>query len=89
MAKLRSVPGGWVMDEKQQPNFVVLNQAKVDGRLWYSVSCRRETSTWLRETFKDQENQQWFQNIDQRWYINHNVFDINEKIYTMLALKWA
>jgi len=81
----------WTDEVTELPNFKVLSKSVVDNEQWYTVRCRRETSQWIRETFKDQEDQQWFQNIDEdeRWYINLNVFDVNEKIYTVIALRWT
>lgn len=83
---LKPVAGGWVAE---QPNFLVMAKSIVDNEQWYTVSCRKEVSVWLRKCFGDQENQQWFQNIDEQWHINMNVFDVNEKIYTLLGLKWS
>jgi hypothetical protein len=71
------------------PNIKVLSKSTVDGEQWYTVRCWREASTWLRETYGDQEDKMWFQNIDQNWNISYNIFDVNEKIYTLLTLKWA
>ena len=85
---LKPVSGGWIVEEIKLPNFEILTKSMVDGGQWYTIRCRKETSIWLRSAFKDQEDRQWFQNIDQRWNINFNVFDVNETIYTMLALKW-
>jgi hypothetical protein len=72
-----------------ESNFKILDQSLVDGEQWYTVSCLRETSKWLRETYQDSEDKLWFQNIDEKWHINFNVFDIHVNIYTLLALKWS
>jgi hypothetical protein len=73
----------------EQPKIRVLNKSIVDGGQWYTVSCAREASIWLRDTYGDQEGKMWFQNIDELWHISYNIFDINEDIYTLLTLKWA
>lgn len=71
------------------PNIQVLSKSLVDGEQWYTVSCLRETSVWIRTEHGEQENKMWFHNIDDRWRINFNVFDVHEKFYTMLLLKWS
>jgi hypothetical protein len=82
---LKAVKGGWVM--VPEPNVKILAKSTVDGEQWYTVSCLRDTSKWLRETYREQEDKLWFQNIDSQWHINFNVFDVHETIYTMLALR--
>ncbi len=71
------------------PPIKVLNKAIVDGEQWYTISCLRDTSIWIRENYADQEDKTWFQNIDDKWQINFNVFDVHEKLYTLLVLRWA
>jgi hypothetical protein len=72
-----------------QPPIKVLDTATVDGVQWYTISCLRDTSIWIRENYEDQENKTWFQNIDEKWHINFNVFDVHEELYTLLVLRWA
>jgi hypothetical protein len=84
--KLQPVTGGWAA---HRPAIMLMNQSRVDGETWYTISCWKEVSAWIRECFGDQENQGWFENIDEQWHINMNVFDVNEKIYTVLRLKWT
>jgi hypothetical protein len=71
------------------PPIKVLNKAIVDGEQWYTISCLRDTSIWIRENYADQEDKTWFQNIDEKWQINFNVFDVHEKLYTLLVLRWS
>lgn len=71
------------------PPIKVLNKAIVDGEQWYTISCLRDTSIWIRENYADQEDKTWFQNIDDKWQINFNVFDVHEKLYTLLVLRWS
>lgn len=68
--------------------FISSDAAMVDSVLWYTVACRKEVAQWIRTNYADQENQGWFQHIDQRGYISTNIFDVNEHIYTTLVLKW-
>lgn len=69
--------------------FISSNETTVDGAPWYSVDCRKEVAQWIRTNYADQENQSWFEHIDQRGYISTRVFDVNEYIYTTLVLKWS
>lgn len=68
-------------------NFKSLTSAQVDGEEWFTIQCKPEVSAWIRS--QPGEDQLWFQNIDERWMINHNVFDVHNKIYTMISLRWA
>ena len=72
-----------------QPPIRVLDKAMVDGEQWYTISCLRATSIWIRENYAAQEDKTWFQNIDEKWNINFNVFDVHEELYTLLVLRWA
>ncbi len=74
---------------EKEPNIRVLDTSLVDGEYWYTVSCLRETSIWIRTEHGGQENKLWFQNIDEKWHINFNVFDVHEKFYSMLILRWV
>ena len=68
-----------------EPNFKIHDQSIVDGDTWYTVSCSRESSQWLRS----QNRESWHEHINNKWDVIHNTFDIHEKLYTMLALKWS
>ena len=72
------------LKEKQ---FRSLTTATVDGELWHTVQCKKEVSIWLRS--QPGEDRLWFQNIDERWMINHNTFDVHPTVYTMLCLRWS
>ncbi len=67
--------------------FVSLTTSVVDGEPWHTVQCKPEVSEWIRS--QSGENTVWFQNIDDRWMINQNVFDVHNKVYTLMALRWA
>jgi hypothetical protein len=67
----------------------ILESSTVDGSQWYTISCLRNVSIWLRETYADEEDQTWFQNIDEKWQVNYNVFDVHEHILTAATLRWA
>jgi hypothetical protein len=66
-------------------DFDIRDQALVDGRTWYTVYCTHEASQWIR----GQSRALWHEHIHKKWDVIHNTFDIDEKLYTMLALRWA
>jgi hypothetical protein len=65
--------------------FKIYDKALVDGDQWYTVGCIKEVSNWMRT----QPKGLWHEHIDEKWTIHLNRFDIHEKIYTQLALKWS
>lgn len=65
--------------------FKIHDKAIVDGDQWYTVGCTKEVSNWMRT----QPENLWHEHIDERWRVHFNRFDIHEKIYTQLALKWS
>lgn len=66
-------------------NFKIQHHCQVDGLTWYTVSCTREVAKWIRS----QDREIWYEHINGKWDVIHNTFDIHEKLYTLLALKWA
>lgn len=74
--------------EDSNPSYKVLTTATVDGANWYTVHCTKDIAAWIRETLKDQKDKQWFQNIDDKWMLNADRFDMHEELYTMLQLRW-
>ena len=69
------------------PPFEVLSTADVDGAPWYTVSCRKEVSIWVREN--GVENQEWYSHIDSRWMTHRNVFDMSQEMFAMTKLRWG
>lgn len=68
------------------PAFTVVDAGtKVDGEPWCTVKCRKDVSAWVRTM----DNKNWYEYIDQRGYMDSNIFDMNEKLYTMLAIKFS
>jgi hypothetical protein len=61
------------------------DQSIVDGETWYTVSCSHVASRWMRS----QDRTLWHEHIQNKWDVIHNTFDVHEKLYTMLALKWS
>ena len=65
-----------------QPNFEINSKAEVDGAIWYTVSCNKEVSTWLRSQPKELQ----YEALASGWVLTQ--FDIHEKLYTAMALRW-
>jgi len=63
----------------------IQDKAEVDGDTWYVVQVNPRVCPWIREQNKDL----WYEHIDQRWYKVANTFDVHEKLYSMLALRWS
>lgn len=73
-----------MFDEIMGPPFKKLTQATVDGELWYTVKCKPEVASWIRTQAKSL----WYEHIDANWYVYKNTFDINEKLYTAIGIKF-
>ena len=61
-----------------------LSHATVDGEKWYTVSGQKLVCEWIRT----QDEKYWHEHIDQDWYVSFSTFDIHEKIYAMLGMKF-
>ena len=66
------------------PKYKILDRAIVDGEQWYTVRVYRvPIMTWVRSSNKD-----W-------WYEHLNNgrdgirFDMHEKLYSVLTLRWS
>ena len=68
-----------------KPNFFIHDESVVDGATWYTVGCYDDTSQWLRS----QDQKLWHEHINNKFLVINHLFDIHEKLYTMLALKWS
>ena len=76
-----------IMPLSPVPPFEVLTTADVDGVPWYTVSCRKEVSIWIREN--GVEDQEWYSHIDSRWALHRNVFDVSQEMFAMTKLRWG
>ena len=65
--------------------FKIHDRSIVDDATWYTVSCYDDTSQWLRS----QDQKLWHEHINNKFLVINHLFDIHEKLYTMLALKWS
>jgi hypothetical protein len=63
--------------------FSITAKAEVDGDTWYTVICSREVSEWLRS----QSRELWYEPLAHGFHFTQ--FDIHEKLYTLLALRWS
>ena len=68
------------------PPFEVLTTADVDGVPWYTISCRKEVSIWIREN--GVEDHEWFEHIDGQWNIYSNMFDVSQDMLSLIKLSW-
>jgi hypothetical protein len=66
------------------PDIQNIGSARVDGKFWYTVKLTMPAQEWIRQ----QPNEEWYEHIDQRYYVDGSRFDISEKLYTALTLKW-
>lgn len=83
----KSMLSQWLPTTKPKPKFTMRDQAEVDGATWYTITCNLEVSAWLRSQPKELQNSQI--DIDHIRYFHSGKFDIHEKLYTLLALKWS
>lgn len=72
-------------NELQQPSFIKITEAIVDDSNWFTVKCNVEVAKWVR----GQPIGMWYEHIDKNWTFHKNTFDMHEKIYTMLQLKYG
>jgi hypothetical protein len=77
----------YVMADAEKPVATIVDQAIVDGATWYTVSCRKDVSIWVRE--HGIENKEWYEHIDGKWMVHKNVFDMHEELYAYLKLSWG
>ena len=76
-----------VMQEWQEymaKPFRHLGEATVDGEKWYTVNGQKRVCQWIRT----QDQKFWFEHIDDKWNISYNTFDVHERIYTMMGMKF-
>lgn len=82
---LQAVNGGWIQ-VPPKPMFQYSGKAEVDGELWYTVKCTKEVGDWIRSLPKKDN---WYEHIDNQWYVYQNMFDVHERVYLQLGLKFA
>ncbi len=75
------------MEDIESKYCEVITQAKVDNIPFYTVQCSKPIADWIRQ--QPRENDDWYQHIDQNWYVDRTMFDISEEFYMMLKLRWG
>lgn len=65
--------------------FEVQDNAVVDGCQWYTIQVNPRVSPWIKE----QNKELWFNHITPNHYKVLDTFDVHEKLFTMLAIKWT
>lgn len=68
----------------KQPDFQVDRQVQWAGATWYIVNCSLRTADWVRT----QDKELWDRCYDHAG-VDPLSFEIHEKLYTLLALKWS
>lgn len=64
-----------------------LDSVLVDGERWYTIKCDKEVAEWVRH--QSGQGHHWYEHIDHQWYVHKNKFDISEKIYIQICLRWS
>jgi hypothetical protein len=79
---LQAVNGGWARPIKA---YEAAGRAqKVDGEPWYTVKCTSEVGAWIRTLPTDL----WYEHTDNQWYVYATMFDLHERVYIQLGLKF-
>lgn len=68
-----------LMSERQ--TYVKLASAEVDNETWYTIRCNKTVGSWIRQ---DQNKKFWYEHSSGLV----DIFDVHEKLYTTLILKW-
>ncbi len=59
------------------PDIQNIGQAQVDGKFWYTVKLTMPAQEWIHA----QPRWEWYE-------LDSGLFDVSEKLYTALTLKW-
>jgi hypothetical protein len=63
----------------------IQDTTQVDGATWYTIQVNPRVSPWIKEQHKDL----WYSHITPNQYKVVDTFDVHEKLYSMLALRWS
>ena len=80
----RAMVEGWDL-ATSKISFQNAGKAEVDGELWYTVKCNNEIGKWIRSLPKEGN---WYEHIDNQFYVYANMFDLHERVYVQLGLKF-
>ena len=68
------------------PAFRLVDSAIVDGAKWYTISCKRDVSDWIRSN----NTESYYAHPDPAYAkVYSNTFNICETLYIMMILKWS
>ncbi len=73
--------------ESLDPNFEVLTTGTVDGKPWYTITCKKDVSIWIREN--GVENSEWSDYVDNQWMWHRNRLDVSQEMFAMIKLRWS
>jgi len=65
--------------------FEIRSSAIVDGDTWYTVQVNPRVNSWI----KTQDTSLWYNHLTPNHYKVVDTYDIHEKLYTLLALRWS
>jgi hypothetical protein len=68
----------------QKNSYEIIDRGQVDNEQWYVVQAEPKVALWMRTQNKDL----WY-DYKVGSYRVLDTFDVHEKLYTMLALRWA
>ena len=66
-------------------NFEIHSSAQVDDETWYTVQVTPRVTKWIRE----QNSSMWYSHKTANNYKVLDTFDIHNKLYTMMAIKFS
>jgi hypothetical protein len=70
----------------QRNRFEVVDSAVVDGEKWFVVHVEPRVTPWIRE----QENNLWYEHTTSQYrYRVLDTFDVHERLYTLMSLRWS
>lgn len=69
---------------KPRSSFVKHDTALVDDAYWTTISCNRDASNWIRI----QNTKYWYEHKDQAVSFM-GLFDLHEKLLTLMELTWS
>jgi len=68
----------------QKHSYEIIDRGQVDSEQWYVVQAEPKVASWVRTQNKDL----WY-DYKVGSYRVLDTFDVHEKLYTMLAMRWA
>lgn len=68
----------------QKNSYEIIDRGLVDNEQWYVVQAEPKVARWMRTQNKDL----WY-DYKVGSYRVLDTFDVHEKLYTMLAMRWA